>query len=136
MSTSLTLKAPPHQWVHSRYCHSPVIAVKNVDVRQPILLHISPDSVHIIVCFFLWLSHSYLLCLALLLSYMAIISTSDMSIPANSLLHQVCCYRLNYCCFPDFCYDFLWSLRLTPSACMDTSKSNYHFNNSSNKYYY
>ena len=24
-----------------------------------------------------------------------------MSIPAYSLLHQACCYRLNCCCFPD-----------------------------------
>ena len=29
------------------YCHSPVLAVKNVDVRQPILLDVSPDGVHV-----------------------------------------------------------------------------------------
>ena len=29
------------------YCHSPVLAVKNVDVRQPILLHVSSDGVHV-----------------------------------------------------------------------------------------
>ena len=28
------------------YCHSPVLVVENVDVRQPILLDISSDSVH------------------------------------------------------------------------------------------
>ena len=27
--------------------HSPVIAVENVDVRQPILLHISSDGIHV-----------------------------------------------------------------------------------------
>ena len=29
------------------HCHSLVIAVKNVDVHQPILLHISSDGIHI-----------------------------------------------------------------------------------------
>ena len=29
------------------YCHSPVLAVNNVDVREPILLHLSSDGVHI-----------------------------------------------------------------------------------------
>ena len=29
------------------YCHSPVIAVKHVNVRQPVLLHISSDGVRV-----------------------------------------------------------------------------------------
>ena len=32
------------------YCHSPVFAVMNVDVRQPVLLHVSSDGIH--VCYF------------------------------------------------------------------------------------
>ena len=30
------------------YCNSPILAVKNVDVRQPILLDISSDGVHVL----------------------------------------------------------------------------------------
>ena len=29
------------------YCHSPVVAVENVDVRQPILLRVASDGVNI-----------------------------------------------------------------------------------------
>ena len=32
---------------HPGYCHSPVLVANNVDVRQPILLHISSDGVRI-----------------------------------------------------------------------------------------
>ena len=38
----LALKAVPHQWV--ALDTAILIAVKNVDVRQPILLHVSSDN--------------------------------------------------------------------------------------------
>ena len=40
---------------------------------------------------------------------MSFISTYDMAIPAQSLLHQVCCYRLNCCCCPDLFISFVLS---------------------------
>ena len=33
------------------YCHSPVLAVKNVDVRRPILLRVSSDGANIYINF-------------------------------------------------------------------------------------
>ena len=50
----LELMAVPHWSVTSSvtgYCHSPVLAVKNVDVRQPILLYISLLMVSIIIIY-------------------------------------------------------------------------------------
>ena len=49
------------------YCHSPVIAVKNIDARQPILLYISSDG--ILVLAFLWASDLLPPCPALISSY-------------------------------------------------------------------
>ena len=62
---------------HPGYCHSPVIAVKNVDVGQPILLDISTDSAHISSG-----SHTFYLHVQHCSCHMAIISTSCMSIPS------------------------------------------------------
>ena len=84
------------------YCHPPVRAVKNVDARRPILLRLSSDVINIYLNFSLPLgiTHSTLY-LQHCSGHMAIISTSDMSILPWSLLRQVCCYRLNWCCLPD-----------------------------------
>ena len=82
-------------------CHSPVIAVENVDVGQPILVDISSDGIHVSRFRSPSRCHTFYLHVQHCSGDMAFISTSDMSIPALSLLHQVCCYQLNCCCFPD-----------------------------------
>ena len=58
----LTLKALPHQWV-ALYCHSTVLAFKNVDVRRRILLDISSDELCpcVLILVFVWVSHLLLL---------------------------------------------------------------------------
>ena len=61
------------------YCHSPVIAVKNVVVRQPIPL---PDAVLVSQCWCSSGSHTCYLHVQHCSCHMAIISTSHMSIPA------------------------------------------------------
>ena len=60
-------------------CQSPVLAIENVDVCQPILLYVSFDGVHLSQCRSSSLSHTFYHHVQ---HYMAFISTSDMSIPA------------------------------------------------------
>ena len=59
----LTFEGSSTSMVRPGYCHYPVTAVKNVDVRQPILVDISSDGVHIyiLILVFLCISLSHLL---------------------------------------------------------------------------
>ena len=81
---STSLGSPP-----PGYCHSPVIVVKNVDIHQPILLHISWWCSCILMLVLVRVSRFPPTCPALFLSYCLSISTSYLSIPARSLLHSV-----------------------------------------------
>ena len=78
------------------YCHSSFLAVQDVDAGQSIILYTSSDDVHLLMLVFLLVSHLLPPCPALFLIIMAI-----MSIPVESILHQMCCYRRNCCRFPD-----------------------------------
>ena len=94
------------------HCQSPVLAIENVDICQPILLDVSFDSIHVSQFRSSSRHHAYHH-----VQYgsggMAFISTPDMSIPAKSFLHQVCCHRLNCCCSLISSF-LLCSHRLTP----------------------
>ena len=61
---------------------SPVLAVENVDVSQPILLDVSSDGVHVSKCRSSSLSHTFYHHVHHCSGGMAFVSTSDMSIPA------------------------------------------------------
>ena len=70
------------------YCHSPVLVVKIVDVIQPTLLHAASYGVHVSQFWSSSGSHTFYLHVHHCSGDMAFISTSDMSIPAQSLLHR------------------------------------------------
>ena len=79
------------------YCHSPVLAIKNVDVCEPILLDIPSDVVYVSSCWSSAGSHNFYLHVQHCSCHMAIISSSYTSISVYFLLHQMCCYRLIRC---------------------------------------
>ena len=90
-------------------CQSPVLAIENVDVRQLILLDVSFDGVHVSQFRSSSRYHPFYHHVQHCSGGMAFISTSDMSIQSQSLLHQVCCYRLDCCCFPGLFISFVLS---------------------------
>ena len=79
-------------------CQSPVLAIENVDVCQPILLDVSFDGIHVSQCRSSPRSHTFYRHVQHCFGGKAFIS---MSSTAQSLQHQVRCNRPNCFCFPD-----------------------------------